>query len=124
MPGRPHHVGAQDFARVEGGVERGVGRPSPSGGNVADALGQRPFRAGVVLRLHRPQPADHLGGGLETRLGQPLIVESSLDDIKVHWESFWSTKENYPQITQMTQIRKKQSVKSVQPVDQFFFSSA
>jgi hypothetical protein len=75
MPGGTHDVGTQDCALVKQTIELGLGGP-------AGALAERPFSAGVVLRLHRAQPA-HRGDRRGERLtGEPLRVEASGSDIK------------------------------------------
>ena len=69
VPGGPQDVRAKEAALVEVAVEVSV--PEPGG-----ALGDTPFRAFVILRLHRPQGAHDLARCSETRRRQERAGEA------------------------------------------------
>ena len=74
VPGRPHHMRPENRALAERALDRaivGVARTQPDS----------PFRAGVVLRLHRAEPADHVGGRAAGAAAQPLTAQSPGDRI-------------------------------------------
>jgi hypothetical protein len=64
----PHHL-----AGIEPGVEVRVGR-------TIQALGERPLRAGIVLRLDREEAPNRLTGGRERRPYESLRDEPSPRD--------------------------------------------
>ena len=69
MPGRAQHVRPQDAAFRERGLDlviRQAGCAQPEG----------PFRPGIVLRLDGAQPGDDVGGILEIRLRELLLVQA------------------------------------------------
>src|SRR5258708_5833905 len=65
VPGGAQHVGAQDAAGGELALDVGVGRSTR-------ALGDRPFRPTVVLRLYGAERANHVGGGFGSRRREVL----------------------------------------------------
>ena len=76
VPGGTQDVGPQDFAAAEGLLDVGVGAG-------AGALGDRPFRLGVLLSLHGAEPADDLRGGVERLAGQALLMHPPMHDGEV-----------------------------------------
>ena len=68
---------AQDSSVAKGGLNVGIPdalHPQP----------QRPFRAGVVLRLHRTEPAHDVFRPLETAAGQALVPQTCACDVERH----------------------------------------
>ena len=73
MPRRAQDVRAHDGARVERLVDVSVAEPR-------HAQAQRPFRAGIVLRLHRTEPRHHTSEITRVRLHEPLIAQAVEQD--------------------------------------------
>ena len=73
VPRRAQDVRPDELARVKPRVQGRLGR-------AVEALGERPFGTGVVLRLDREQAPDRRSGGREGRACQSLRAEPSPGD--------------------------------------------
>ena len=103
VPGRPHHVRADEGAGVERAVEGRVGGvPRPEG--------ERPLRAGVVLRLDGAEPPHRVGGRVERRADEALIAEAVRGDVHLRVVSSPSTG---------SAITTQNAIPSVQPSHRF-----
>ena len=81
VPGRPHDVRAEDAPVVEGALDAGVGRA------IRHPQRERPFRGGIVLRLHSTEPRDQVREVTRSLPREALILESLEGDSLMHVEA-------------------------------------